>query len=216
MTPDGWCSACRRRGGKPPRRRNVRSSSADARCHRQGCERARGKHRNGLCYSCYLEKMYGVCTGCDKSAAQSKAGLCRTCERNGPGKRQRVGRVINSTHERWCGNCHSVKPLADFYPNASKSSGIANRCKDCVRREVRARSRRKRAAVWEQLQRTCVQAQLGVCAKCWRDLQGRWHIDHVIPASWGGADEVSNYQILCPECNLRKSNRECVDYRVPA
>ena len=34
--------------------------------------------------------------------------------------------------------------------------------------------------------------------------RGDWHIDHKIPVSLGGKNEVDNYQALCVPCNLRK------------
>jgi len=30
------------------------------------------------------------------------------------------------------------------------------------------------------------------------------HVDHIIPLARGGANELRNYEALCPECNLRK------------
>ena len=34
------------------------------------------------------------------------------------------------------------------------------------------------------------------------------HIDHIIPLSQGGTDEMDNLQTLCEACNLAKSNRK--------
>ena len=74
-----------------------------------------------------------------------------------------------------------------------------------ARRDVRTlRSRKLRHEVWLFSQ--------GYCQHCsvYIPMDGSFHVDHVLPWSRGGQTKLSNLQLLCPTCNLRKGNRnEC-------
>ena len=48
------------------------------------------------------------------------------------------------------------------------------------------------------------------CFRC--GTKGDLTIDHVVPRSRGGPDDIDNYQILCWDCNQTKA-ASCADYR---
>lgn len=46
------------------------------------------------------------------------------------------------------------------------------------------------------------------CANCHVELNNKYHMDHIIPISLGGKHDDGNLELLCPKCNLRKSNKD--------
>lgn len=49
--------------------------------------------------------------------------------------------------------------------------------------------------------------QRGKCTSCADALKNVYHVDHIEPLSKGGSNSPTNLQLLCPSCNLRKSNK---------
>lgn len=37
------------------------------------------------------------------------------------------------------------------------------------------------------------------------------HVDHIVPRTMGGLDNITNYQCLCERCNISKSNRYAIN-----
>ena len=58
-------------------------------------------------------------------------------------------------------------------------------------------------------------SQGGHCAICdiFVDCDESYHIDHMKAWSQGGATELSNLQLLCPSCNLKKGARDLEELR---
>jgi len=56
----------------------------------------------------------------------------------------------------------------------------------------------------------------GRCCYCQTPLtlDGRWHVEHQMPRSLGGADEITNLVAACEPCNLAKRDRTALEFVV--
>lgn len=55
--------------------------------------------------------------------------------------------------------------------------------------------------------------QRGRCACCKSDLKKtKYHLDHKMPLSKGGANDDPNIQLLCPTCNSEKGAKHPIDF----
>lgn len=61
----------------------------------------------------------------------------------------------------------------------------------------------------ERVKRIIISRDRGKCAKCGIDISmellARPHIDHIIPLSVGGCNDLVNLQLYCAQCNLKKN-----------
>lgn len=55
-------------------------------------------------------------------------------------------------------------------------------------------------------------AQVKICHWCGIDCAERFHIDHYMPLSKGGAHEITNLVIACPPCNMSKQAKDPVQF----
>lgn len=54
--------------------------------------------------------------------------------------------------------------------------------------------------------RAYVEQRDKVCVYCGCE-EGPYHIDHILPSSRGGSDDISNLALACAPCNVSKRNR---------
>lgn len=50
------------------------------------------------------------------------------------------------------------------------------------------------------------------CAICKTSVENGYHVDHIYPIAKGGTHTPDNVQILCPTCNVRKSDKHPIQY----
>lgn len=77
----------------------------------------------------------------------------------------------------------------------------------------RARARTQVGYVSKDIAKKLMLLQRGKCAICNTDLEKSGnHLDHVMPLVLGGLHDDSNFQLLCPSCNLSKNAKHPVDF----
>jgi 5-methylcytosine-specific restriction endonuclease McrA len=50
------------------------------------------------------------------------------------------------------------------------------------------------------------------CANCRKSLKKAYHIDHIRALVLGGSNDISNIQLLCPSCNLKKGAKDEIEW----
>lgn len=54
--------------------------------------------------------------------------------------------------------------------------------------------------------------QRGKCVYCKTKIDKSYHADHIVALAKGGNDHITNIQLLCPTCNMRKNARDNIEF----
>ena len=65
---------------------------------------------------------------------------------------------------------------------------------------------------WRKLRLQALMRDMYICQMCNRPAGKSAHVDHIIPKSRGGKDELSNLQTLHGSCHQRKTNAESGEF----
>jgi 5-methylcytosine-specific restriction endonuclease McrA len=176
-------------------------------CISSGCHRKadRGKE----CSYHMRIRLYGKCNNGCTTPAQAKHGYCSRCRKrnNNPPSFRPIGLWVNSDSQRYCWSCKKIKNIDVFPLNKSSPFGRGGMCKNCL---IKRNNKYDREKIFEYSKKF---VQQGVsCAKC--QSKDNLEIDHIVPRSIGGTNQIKNLQILCSFCNKSKNNKECIDYRI--
>ena len=109
-----------------------------------------------------------------------------------------------------CGKCgESIWQLESVSPTGKSVTWKCEYCDktETIRRDIPSEelSEREREPIPKAVQREVWRRDQGRCVEC--GSKGNLEFDHIIPFAKGGANTVRNLQLLCQDCNRRKSDR---------
>ena len=112
-------------------------------------------------------------------------------------------------------NCHLLgEPLSKFVKVLQNQTKMGNirveriRCELLSHKPTKGKRQRRRTNIPRGLRHEVFKRDNYTCVECGaRKSDGATlHVDHKIPVSKGGTDELDNLQTLCSDCNLNKSD----------
>ena len=134
--------------------------------------------------------------------------------------RNMVGRVLrnNGITER-SGSTHKLVGFEQL--SESQVKELLEFCWERLKGEIEARGEEfwrhratDRAEVSGTVRQQVFERAKGRCECCGISKEERpLDIDHIVPRSIGGVNDISNYQALCWLCNTTKGNRSTMDFR---
>jgi ATP adenylyltransferase len=111
--------------------------------------------------------------------------------------------------------------LTETTPTKAQSAALQDMCEEAIDEYIRKRGK----AIWGHrgpdsgyvsgsIRYNVLKRAKHRCELCGgREDQVALHVDHIIPRSKGGPDDISNFQALCMTCNTNKRDTDDTDFR---
>lgn len=176
---------------------------------------------------------YKICVGCkqeypatteffygDKTAKYGVGYRCKPCQAAYQSSLFANKKQVSSKR---CSKCKEIKPatIKYFSTDAYTLDGWTRQCKMCRNAHNQISRTTQQRRIWKhrnggihtaQEIEQQYERQQGKCYYCHKRIV-RYHIDHIIPLSRGGSNDISNLVLACPSCNLSKGNKLLYEWR---
>lgn len=121
--------------------------------------------------------------------------------------------LSGEANPRWMGGKEAAtRRLIESGRRAEQVKRYRAKNPDKVREFTRRRKERKLGRLPRGTISRIRALQRNRCAICRVSLRNGDHVDHIIPLARGGTHTSGNIQLLCPTCNVRKSDRDPIQH----
>ena len=129
------------------------------------------------------------------SPSMLKLRRCKKCQKEN--RTRAATKIIQKGGKLKCAHCHQLLTICCGFSQAMVK---IKRCKECVKQK--RYPYRKHRGVLDEIQGL-------VCFGCFEVFSHKRHlvIDHKIPQTGGGSDDLDNLQLLCSSCNSIKGHQ---------
>ena len=151
------------------------------------------------------------CKKCNEDTDRYSNGVCKICSRARNAAWESKNRdAVNAKSRRWNAKNAESKRATNAAYRAKNQPQINSRRKEkraldpSIERNKSAKRRLAVGVLPKDIVERLMIKQGGMCACCGEAMNGKYHLDHIIPVSKGGSNTENNVHLLLPKCNQQK------------